>query len=485
MYHLSIKTISRSAGRSATAAAAYRSGEIIVDERTGVTHDYTRKQGVQHTEIVLPAGAPPWRDRAHLWNAAENAETRKNSTVAREFEVAIPKELTCEQGIALVREFTQALVDKHGFAADFAIHKDDPRKWDGTEKGFIGYHAHILTSTRRVTRDGFGEKVRELDAMKGSGVDLVKHWREQWAITANRALERAGNEQRIDHRSLAEQGCDREPTKHLGPAATEHARNGKRSELVERLQVESSERKTQEEQIAKQQQSVAQKLALVDQALAALFELQRRQKDAESVDPKTAPPSAAPTIRSETPKTLAMATEKDLKPQFAKMTIEQQRAAYDILRKRIEEQRNKRLRDILARAQMREARRCRLQQAVVKQEPPLQQGPFAKIRQKTHEDADAALRKIREQAERLVQQARQLRMKLKEALANSHQWAQQVLRAGRASAGEPSGVASRSRGAKGAGTGKKAAQFRPEFRSMMSWARYCSGTQLLAIFHSL
>ena len=119
--------------------------------------------------------------------AAEIAEKRKDATVAREFEVAIPKELTREQGIALVREFATELVEKHGFAADVAIHRDDPKKWDGSEKGYNGYHAHILCTTRRLTPDGFGEKTRELDGMK-TGRDHVAHWRERWATIANEPL---------------------------------------------------------------------------------------------------------------------------------------------------------------------------------------------------------------------------------------------------------------------------------------------------------
>ena len=108
IYHLSVKTISRSAGRSATAAAAYRAGIKITDERTGELHDYSRKSGVEYTELVLPAHAPDWAtNRAALWNAAEQAETRKNSTVAREFEIALPSELSPEERQRLAVDFAQ------------------------------------------------------------------------------------------------------------------------------------------------------------------------------------------------------------------------------------------------------------------------------------------------------------------------------------------------------------------------------------------
>jgi ATP-dependent exoDNAse (exonuclease V) alpha subunit len=233
MYHLSVKTISRASGRSATAAAAYRSAERIIDERTNEIHDYTRKQGVEHSEIVLPENAPDWAyDRNTLWNAAELAETRKNSTVAREFELAIPKELSPEQGKALVRDFTQQLVEKHGFAAEYSIHKDHEKDWQGREKGFEGYHAHILCSTRRLESLGFTEKTRELDGGK-SGREEVEYWREQWATTANEHLKNANIEKRLDHRSLKEQGIEREPTHHIGISATAKERRGEYTELGE------------------------------------------------------------------------------------------------------------------------------------------------------------------------------------------------------------------------------------------------------------
>lgn len=239
-FHCSVKTISRSAGRSATAAIAYRAGEEIADERTGEIHDYTRKQGVIHSEIVIPDQAPEWaHDRALLWNAVEQAEKRKNSTVAREWEVAIPYGLSQEQAADLVREYAQEIVARHGIAVDFAIHQDNPKAWDGSEKGAKGLHAHILGSTRRLGRDGFTEKSRELDDKTNKselgglsrGAMEVMHWRERWAIVANRSLERAGLDGRIDHRSLKAQGIDRDPTSHLGPSATALERRGIETEL--------------------------------------------------------------------------------------------------------------------------------------------------------------------------------------------------------------------------------------------------------------
>lgn len=236
IFHLSVKTISRSAGRSATAAIAYRSGEKVMDERTGLVHDYTRRRGVEHTEIFLPENAPAWASqREQLWNAAELAEKRKNSTVAREFEVALPAELNREQRLELVREFARDLVQRHGMAVDVAIHEP------GKEGDHRNHHAHILCSTRRLTPEGFKDKTRELDDQKSGE---VSHWRERWAEMSNRHLENAGRQERIDHRSLEAQRAaaiergdteqaaklERLPTVHLGPNVVQMEQRGIRTE---------------------------------------------------------------------------------------------------------------------------------------------------------------------------------------------------------------------------------------------------------------
>ena len=232
IYHLSVKPISRSAGRSATASAAYRFGVEIFCKRSGDVHDYTRRSGVESTEITLPRGAPSWaNNRSELWNTVEQHETRKNSTVAREFEVSLAEGLNREQRRELVREFATELVTRHGIAVDSAIHTP------GREGDDRNYHAHILTSTRRLGPDGFTEKVRELDSQI-VGPKEVERWRERWADLTNKALERAGQSDRVDHRSLVAQriealalgdmakaeALDREPTRHLGPVATDDLR---------------------------------------------------------------------------------------------------------------------------------------------------------------------------------------------------------------------------------------------------------------------
>jgi len=211
IYHLSAKVISRSAGRSATAAAAYRSGERIADERTGQAFDYTRRSGVEHREILRPADAPAWMgDRAQLWNAVEKIEARKDAQLAREIEVAIPRELDREARQALVREFVTTEFVARGMIADVAWHMG--RASDGGQHP----HAHVLLTMRALTGEGFGPKNRDWNDR-----DLLEGWRERWAEHANRALERAGHEERIDHRSHKARGLEREPEPKLGSLATQ------------------------------------------------------------------------------------------------------------------------------------------------------------------------------------------------------------------------------------------------------------------------
>jgi len=224
-YHLSVKTISRSHGRSATAAAAYRTGARIADERTGILHDYRRRSGVESTWLLLPANAPDWAtDRAQLWNAAELAETRKNATVAREFEIALPAELDAGERQRLAVDFARELVERHGCAADVAIHQ--PGR-DGDQRN---HHAHILLSTRRLTTAGFAAKTRELDDLK---TGEIGRWRARFAAMQNAYLLHHCHTAQVDHRSLEAQAIDREPTIHLGPTATALERQGVPTRLGE------------------------------------------------------------------------------------------------------------------------------------------------------------------------------------------------------------------------------------------------------------
>lgn len=219
-FHLAVKTVGRSAGRSATAAAAYRAGVEIADERTGIVHDYTRKQGIEHREIVAPANAPDWvQDRSALWNAAERAETRKNSTVAREYEIALPTELSAGERRDLALGLAREISERHGVAVDVAIHAP------GRLGDQRNHHAHLLTTTRRIGAEGLGEKTRELD-QKTSGE--VERWRARFAEMQNAALERAQSHERVDHRSYQRQGREQEATVHMGPNVVAMERRAER-----------------------------------------------------------------------------------------------------------------------------------------------------------------------------------------------------------------------------------------------------------------
>jgi hypothetical protein len=234
-YHLSVKTIKRSAGRSATAAAAYRVGERIECQREGRIHDYTRKQGIEETFILAPKDAPDWAtDRSRLWNEVEASETRRNSVTAREWELALPSEISAEDRSQITRDFARALVSRYGVAVDVAIHA--PHR-EGDQRN---HHAHVLTSTRRLEAQGFTAKTRVLDSAKTGGVE-IEQMRGLWAELQNRALERAGEVERVDHRSLEAQReaalergdalsaeeLDRDPELKLGPAANSMERRAK------------------------------------------------------------------------------------------------------------------------------------------------------------------------------------------------------------------------------------------------------------------
>lgn len=241
-YHLSVKTIKRSAGRSATAASAYRTASTIACEREGRVHDYTAKQGVRDSFIVAPSDAPSWaQDRSVLWNAAEARETRSNSVTAREWEVALPSEISDEARAEIVREFAQQLVDRYGVAADVAIHA--PHR-EGDQRN---HHAHIMTTTRKLESTGLTDKTRVLDAARTGGPE-IEAMRGVWAELQNRALERAGEAERVDHRALDVQRAealsqgdalkadelDRAPEVKLGPAANAIERRAQREARAER-----------------------------------------------------------------------------------------------------------------------------------------------------------------------------------------------------------------------------------------------------------
>jgi len=255
IYHCSIKNISRSGGKSAVASASYRAGEKLEDRETGLTHDYTNKKEVAYTEIILCENAPrEYQDRETLWNAVEEVEKQSNARLAREWEVALPNELTLEQSKELVRGFAQSLADE-GMCVDMAIHWKDGN-----------HHAHIMGTTRPIKENGEwgqkekkaykldenGQKIPQLDPKTGeqkigargrkmweretveandwNKSEKVEEWRERWAEHCNRYLEK---EQQIDHRSFERQGIERIPTIHEGHVARELEQKGQTSERCE------------------------------------------------------------------------------------------------------------------------------------------------------------------------------------------------------------------------------------------------------------
>ena len=233
LYHVHAQIVSRGSGASAVAGAAYRSRDTLTDARTGEEHDYrSRRDDLDGAEILTPRGSPAWaQDRARLWNAVEAAERRKDAQVAREVRVAIPRELSADDRRALVRDYAQRSFVDRGMVADIAFHGG---------KG-ENPHAHIMLTTRTLTPEGFGNKNRQWNKKE----HLVT-WRKDWADRANSALERAGRDERIDHRTLVEQrdealangdperavSLDRDPQIHLGRAGHIAAETKQPTELT-------------------------------------------------------------------------------------------------------------------------------------------------------------------------------------------------------------------------------------------------------------
>ena len=256
VYFMNIKSFGRNNGSSAPSAAAYRAGERIRDERTGKTYDHSARRDVMGKGIVVPSKFADadlkWaRDRSQLWNAAEGAESRKNARVAREFLVALPYELSPNQRLELVQEFSQKISNRYQFAVDYAIHA--PREAPDSDPR--NYHAHLLATTREVTLDGLGAKTAiELgDRARGerglvSGAHDYYQTRELWAHVTNDALKAAHIAARVDHRSLAAQGIDREPQPRFPRAAVELERLGYRSYEADRLRAQYSSRVEAREQ---------------------------------------------------------------------------------------------------------------------------------------------------------------------------------------------------------------------------------------------
>ena len=257
IFHCSIKIISRSAGKSATSASAYRAGTKVYDDELGETFDYTKKRGVVFSEVLLCANAPQeFTDREKMWNSVQAIEKAKNSQLCREVEVALPVELSREEQIKLVREYIQENFTSKGMCADWALH----------DKGDGNPHAHILLTVRPIKSNGeWGAKRKDSYALDDKGnkipvIDLntgkqkigsrgrkmwerisipstdwndqsrAEEWRKGWADACNKYLQ---GRTRIDHRSYVRQGKKQLPTMHEGYVARKIAKRGKKSTIIE------------------------------------------------------------------------------------------------------------------------------------------------------------------------------------------------------------------------------------------------------------
>lgn len=229
IYHLSVKAISRSDGRSAVACAAYRSGEKLVCDFYEKEQDYTKKTGVEFTNIYAPPNTnPELLDRQTLWNTVEKVERRKDAVLAREFEIAFPCELNAEQRKQLLDELCQKLVEKYGVVVDAAIHA--PHTESGSDAR--NYHAHIMFTTRAINENGEFAAKKYRDFSRDEGTQTVCDWREDFADLCNKHLALAGFDERVDHRSYADQNKNYlEPTVHEGPEVTAMRRRGIDTEI--------------------------------------------------------------------------------------------------------------------------------------------------------------------------------------------------------------------------------------------------------------
>jgi Ti-type conjugative transfer relaxase TraA len=262
IYHFSAKVIGRSQGRSAVAAAAYRSASELLDEHLDRTHDYTAKADVVHSEILLPEGAPErWRAgedasaeeqrivRERLWNEVEATEKRRDAQLARDIEIALPRELTRAEGIALARDFVREQFVSRGMVADLNVH------WGVGADGEVQPHAHVMLTMREIVpgpgrhpeEARFGKKV-----VAWNDRALLKDWRERWAEMANARLAELGHDVRIDHRSYAEQGIDLEPQHKIGPAgARREERQNPEPQTSQEPPAQNAERRAEHRAIAR------------------------------------------------------------------------------------------------------------------------------------------------------------------------------------------------------------------------------------------
>lgn len=218
IFHFSAKVFSRKKGESSVAKSAYRSASCMIDERTGQEYDFTKRRDHIEGEMIVPENAPVWAsNREKLWNEVERKEKRGDSQVAREIEIALPKELSQEQQKELVRQYVKDNFVNRGMVADVAYHFKEGNP-----------HTHIMLTMRDITPDGLGNKNRDWNDKT-----LVEKWRESWALTVNKSLEKEKINIKIDHRSYKKQGLEKLPQKHMGVKAHHLEKKGIRTEIGE------------------------------------------------------------------------------------------------------------------------------------------------------------------------------------------------------------------------------------------------------------
>ena len=274
IFHFACKVHGRSTGANAVRLAAYRAGERLRSELTGRIHNYTRKKEVIHRQILAPADAPAWAlDRARLWNAIDNMETRKDAQLGTRGGGRPAADPLAQRQPRVARAWVRETFVAAGMVADIAYH---------AKRG--NPHAHILLTLRDIGPDGFGKKNRSWNAPR-----LLETWRESWAVAVNRFLEKAGLDIRIDHRSYRRRGVDLTPTKHIGRA------NKFNQEKIETLSLENQlieiERKLQRQKIAEGNRQKASGIAPFNSELATATDRPTRQRRARQ---QRAPGSAVP-----------------------------------------------------------------------------------------------------------------------------------------------------------------------------------------------
>ena len=306
IFHLSVKTISRGKGQSAVASAAYRSGSKLYDERYKETHNYANKRFVEYSEIQLPKQAPEaYKDRATLWNAVEKAEKAKNARLAREIELALPKEISLDQQMKLVHDYVQTNFVDQGMVADWSIHNPQPDK-DNPEKP-ANPHVHIMLTVRSIKKNGTwapkkrsrykldenGQKIPLIDPKTGkqklgarnakqwereyvsyndwNDQDNVEKWHKNWAEACNVLLK---PDQKIDHRSYKRQGKEQIPTQHEGHYA----------QALERKRPGSSWKVAQNQEIREQNRLILLLLQQWRKIEKAISELKQKIANAKNLE---------------------------------------------------------------------------------------------------------------------------------------------------------------------------------------------------------